>query len=771
MDTSSFILSSNGANDFSSNNITSDNISVLTSLSVAGNNILSSLSTLNTNINNINSFAGSTASSLNITASSQINFNVGTTLTNINASGLNVFSNGRQIFPFSYAGWYNVAERLDNLVLVMQDTPIPIIAYGVDNNTVIRIRQDDTLNNYPKQIQFCDFLNKKVGYFNTSGLNLLDVNGNYNNISSYFAQTGNSLLLCSNKTMIDAGGNLNVFEMTTYSILGIPTGTGGTWLNVADTLNSNTSNITTLSNSYNTVLSQLSTISGNVANIANIANYYSGLQSSLAVTNGVVSGSGLVLAFNLKEDRYDAQYPLYKRAPVPLSGESFNQLSLKYNGALAMDSSNNLTINTSGFLTPTYGDLGLLATPNGISSASTSYVVVGRLSQPITCVSSLNVSGTTTLSNNATFLSSLNVSGNLTCSNINSPTINNINTNISALQTTQTSILNNLNSSLTVSGTSQFNNNVTLLSKLNVSGTSQFNNTVNVSSGLNVSGAFTCNVLSAFNSTIPSILFTTSSTTINTPNTTIPSVLMVSGNTSFNSAVNITGRTIIGNDIYNFSDSVLEVYKNFSIRKNITNLGDRIELKVGLGTTASTITMEETYDINMWNNIGNISLNCSNTTSNTAINLNASQVNVSNNLLVTGSLKCLNLGQRTPLYFTTSRTINLNGTNFSCYDIDLRTYTNSMLLDGYNIRQFRIRTWLSDADFQHPNMYINNYDVFMSDRGGLSIFAHGGPLWNLYFDQSNASFNQFLYRNSFNIVTYCSRQGSKKVYCIIEDLL
>ena len=128
MDTSSFILSSNGANDLSSNNITSDNISVLSSLSVAGNNILSSLSTLNTNINNINSFAGSTASGLNITASTQINFNVSSySLTNINASGLNVFSSGRTTFPFTYPGWYNIAERLDNLVLVMQDTAIPII--------------------------------------------------------------------------------------------------------------------------------------------------------------------------------------------------------------------------------------------------------------------------------------------------------------------------------------------------------------------------------------------------------------------------------------------------------------------------------------------------------------------------------------------------------------------------------------------------------------------------------------------------------------------
>ena len=39
--------------------------------------------------------------------------------------------------------------------------------------------------NDPKQIQFYDFLNKKVGYFNTSGLSLLDVNENDDNISSY----------------------------------------------------------------------------------------------------------------------------------------------------------------------------------------------------------------------------------------------------------------------------------------------------------------------------------------------------------------------------------------------------------------------------------------------------------------------------------------------------------------------------------------------------------------------------------------------------------
>jgi len=82
--------------------------------------------------------------------------------------------------------------------------------------------------------------------------------------------------------------------MNSVTILGTVY-TGGTWLNVADTLNSNTSNITVLSNNYSTVLSQSTVTSGNVANIASIANYYSGLQWSLAVTNGVVSGSGWFL--------------------------------------------------------------------------------------------------------------------------------------------------------------------------------------------------------------------------------------------------------------------------------------------------------------------------------------------------------------------------------------------------------------------------------------------------------------------------------------------
>jgi hypothetical protein len=173
----------------------------------------------------------------------------------------------------------------------------------------------------------------------------------------------------------------------------------------------------------------------------------------------------------------------------------------------------------------------------------------------------------------------------------------------------------------------------------------------------------------------------------------------------------------------------------------------------------------------LWNNVGGIFLTAANTTANTVIGLNASQVNVNNNLSVSGNIICKNLGQRTPIFFTTSRNVTLNGVTYSCYDIDLSLYTNSILLDGYSTRQFRIRTWLSDNDFEHPNLYQNNYSVFMSNKNGLTLFAHGGPFENFYFNQANAILNQMLYRNNFNFLTYASRQGVKKVYCVIEDLL
>jgi hypothetical protein len=47
------------------------------------------------------------------------------------------------------------------------------------------------------------------------------------------------------------------------------------------------------------LLTDVATITGNVSNITIIANYYSGLQSSLVVANGVISSTCLVLAFDV----------------------------------------------------------------------------------------------------------------------------------------------------------------------------------------------------------------------------------------------------------------------------------------------------------------------------------------------------------------------------------------------------------------------------------------------------------------------------------------
>ena len=71
--------------------------------------------------------------------------------------------------------------------------------------------------------------------------------------------------------------------------------------------------------------------------------------------------------------------------------------------------------------------------------------------------------------------------------------------------------------SLNVSGYTTLINNVTCMSSLNVNDYTTLIKKVTCMSSLNVGGAFTCDNIYAFNSTVPSILFTTSQTIFNTP--------------------------------------------------------------------------------------------------------------------------------------------------------------------------------------------------------------------------------------------------------------
>jgi hypothetical protein len=85
-------------------------------------------------------------------------------------------------------------------------------------------------------------------------------------------------------------------------------------------------------------------------------------------------------------------------------------------------------------------------------------------------------------------------------------------------------------------------------------------------------------------------------------------------------------------------------------------------------------------------------------------------------------------------------------------------YTTYIPLNGYNIRQFRFRSWLADADFQMYNAQRTRYDIFMSNKNGLRVYAFAVPFDNPFLDETKIN-EQFLFRFDFDKVIYCSRWG------------
>jgi hypothetical protein len=377
------------------------------------------------------------------------------------------------------------------------------------------------------------------------------------------------------------------------------------------------------------------------------------------------------------------------------------------------------------------------------------------LNNNVTLISSLNVSGFSTFSNNTTLVSSLNVSG--------FATLNNNATLLSSLNVSGFTTLNNttLLSSLNVSGFTTLNNSATFLSSLNVSGFTTLNNNTTLLSSLNVSGFTRLNN----DTTLLSSLNISGFTTLN-------------NNTTLLSSLNISGRTIIGNDVYNYNDSVLELYKNLTVRKNVTSIGgsfigDMISIKVGEGNDSSYISLAQAGDINIQTQNYTTSNAVITLTSNKFITLNSPETVISNDLKINGLVSGINIGVKSPLFFTTNRNMTINGISFSVYDIDLRKYTKAVSLDGYNIRQFRIRHWPANGDFETgPSSYqyhLKRYDIFMSNRNGLNLYSLSSPLDNQFLTETVQT--HFLYRNTFDYLIYCSRYGAVKVYFIIEDLL
>ena len=386
-------LSSTGLQDIDANDVIADNITILSNLNVNGSTYLyNSLNVQGVNIlnsiNNLNNIINNNSSTVHINASNLINFNVNNTqLTKIDTTGLSIFHDALGTFPYNYEGWYNIGDRFNKLYHVMSDSPNAIINYDTTHNTIIRISEQDTVNQiyYPRQLQIQSYQGTAFSKFDIQGLQLLDKNNNWYYINKIFTKTGNSMLLASDNIIVDGTGQLNVQNVVTNYVLGIATGTTGTWFSVKDSIINSisgvsalTSGVSSLTTKTDNILANIASIAGSASNIASVANYYSGLQSSIAVTNGVVSTTGLMLAFDLKQDRFDAKFPLSIRdpiAPATTSQEYLKQLELNYNATL-LNVNNKLSINTTGFLCPYYGDLSLISTPSDEPSTSTNYVVV-----------------------------------------------------------------------------------------------------------------------------------------------------------------------------------------------------------------------------------------------------------------------------------------------------------------------------------------------------------------------------------------------------------
>ena len=113
------------------------------------------------------------------------------------------------------------------------------------------------------------------------------------------------------------------------------------------------------------------------------------------------------------------------------------------------------------------------------------------------------------------------------------------------------------------------------------------------------------------------------------------------------------------------------------------------------------------------------------------------------------------------------------------YDIDLDKYTTTLNIGAGNssMRKFRISTWLVSG-YVDLYQYSMEYSITMCNelyngtgdaRAGLKISAFGGPFISYNLDKVAPS-GQFLIKNTFKYLTYCSLVPNTKINCIIEDI-
>ena len=478
MDSAVFTLSSNGANDLIANNVTSDNVSVITSLIVSGNTTLQNSTTINNSLN----VSGNTimSNSLNVSGTTFLN---NTSINGIfNVSGISVLNNNTIIYGTldvsgstllsnsTLLGSFNVSGNatINNLSVTS--------VLDLNNMTLrgnLYVSNTSTLNNVSVN---SSLVVTGLTQFNNSVycLDLLNVVGTKGLIVSNANVTCNSSLNISGNDILSFINNTNQ-NFTNFSYL-----TAQAYANTVGT---------TLSNAgYTSVSALLSPL----VNALNLGNYVFGLVmianiAIVAVETNINTGNINNLTTNLNS--LSSQSFFYTNY-TNMNFLNVSQTSI-LNGATTCKSS----LNVSGITTLNNTSINGTLTISGNSTLLSSVNISGITTLNNTSINGvLNVSGNSTFNNQTTLLSSVNISGLTVLSNNTS--INGIlNVSGNAIFNNQITCLSSLNvaGNLTVAGTTTevnmiIQSNETVVSSLNVSGTSTFNNQLTCLSSLNVSG-------------------------------------------------------------------------------------------------------------------------------------------------------------------------------------------------------------------------------------------------------------------------------------------
>jgi hypothetical protein len=212
---------------------------------------------------------------------------------------------------------------------------------------------------------------------------------------------------------------------------------------------------------------------------------------------------------------------------------------------------------------------------------------------------------------------------------------------------------------------------------------------------------------------------------------------------------------------------------------------------VGVGTNSLWLSAPLNHSYQWWiggNNAMSLTssiLTFTNGTINTqAINLNGQSIQtVAQNTILTSTP---NVSKKYMLQFTcTTPFLMPNGITYYKYDIDLRNYTQTKIINNPNTpyRIFKIKLWIASGYYEYlynGNYNVLSYEVFMSNQSqgggggigsaGINLRAIGTPE-NPILNGITPTQISLVRSADFNFICCLAIVNNTQVYSIIEDCL